>query len=68
MSKLIFSTKRNTSESTLHLDDDGMLTYWRAGDGWAAADPTTELRLTVAEAKERWPQHADKIDEALRGD
>lgn len=67
MSKLIFSIRRNTSESTLHLDGDGMLTYWREGDGWAMADGTTEMRLTVAQAKERWPQYADEIDEAVRG-
>jgi hypothetical protein len=65
MAKTIFKHSNNTRTETLVLNDDGSLTYSYEYEGWAAAKHTDfEKQMTAAEAKERWPQHASKIDEA----
>jgi hypothetical protein len=68
MAKTIFNRNSNSKESSLTVNEDGTLTYWRANDGWVAArkgEQTHEKKMTVEEAKQQWPQYASKIDEAL---
>ena len=69
MSTFIFSHARSTSEESLWMNDDGMLTHSSSNDGWALVRQgpiDSERRLTVAEAKDRWPEHAEKIEKAFR--
>lgn len=54
-------------ERWLELEDDGSLTYSTSPNYYAAKSGAKREfeRLSVAEAKERWPYHAESIDRAL---
>jgi len=54
-------------ERFLELEDDGTLIYSTSPNRYAAMDGAKGefTRLSVAEAKERWPQFAEDIDRAL---
>lgn len=55
-------------ERCLELEDSGSLIYWTSPNRYAAlaGEKGTFERLTVAEAKERWPQFATEIDRAIQ--
>jgi hypothetical protein len=63
----IFHRSGSVTEEWLYLRADGSLLYRHENDGYRAVRhglETEEESLTVAEAKLRWPQHADAIDRA----
>lgn len=71
MTKLIFSHRKSTFEEFLRMESDRSFTYWSANDGWAAfrqGSLDREVKLDADAAKQRWPQHAEAIEAALRGE
>jgi hypothetical protein len=54
-------------ERWLELEDDGMLTYSTSPNYYAAKSRAEgeSRRLSVAEAKKKWPSFAEDIDRAL---
>lgn len=51
------------------MNDDKTFTYESEAEGWAIGrSEDTEETISADVAKERWPQYADKIDEALSRD
>ena len=71
MVKTIFDHDGSTCERSLVVNDDGTLTYFETASGWAMtrrkAPKDVQQVLTADAAKARWPEHAARIDEALRG-
>ncbi len=69
MGILIFKRGNNTRSSRLYMNDDKTFTYESEAEGWAIGrSEDTEETISADVAKERWPQYADKIDEALSRD
>jgi hypothetical protein len=51
------------------MNSDGTLTYSSSNDGWALVRQgplESERQFTIDGAKLRWPEHAERIDEAFR--
>jgi hypothetical protein len=70
MAKVIFSCCTSTRDESLWMEDDGSFVHHSENDGWAMARQgllPSEHKMTAAEAKERWPQYAARIDEAADG-
>ena len=63
MEILIFHSNGNEAEEWLELHENGELAYTRQGHG--RRDPEHET-LSVKAAKDRWPDVAATIDQALR--
>jgi hypothetical protein len=60
----IFCSVGEAEEHRLVLEDDGLtMTYWSLSN-YLPASSTSET-LTVEQARERFPEHASVIDEAL---
>lgn len=69
MSVLIFQKEGNTREERLVVNDDGSLTFHDEATGYAllrSAPPARKTTLLPDDAKLRWPDYADKIDDALK--
>ena len=68
MSVTIFYLEGGSDEKSLELEDDGTLIYSLCPNYWAYRKGARGevARLTVAEAKNRWPLYASDIDRALR--
>tara|TARA_R110002049_G_scaffold20717_8_gene75937 strand:- start:2118 stop:2345 length:228 start_codon:yes stop_codon:yes gene_type:complete len=64
----IFHRESGAEEKWLTLNDDESVTYDVDRTGWPlmrkGSDPKVE-KMTVDEAKARWPSYADRIDAAL---
>jgi hypothetical protein len=63
-----FEGSMGGDEETLELEDDGTVIYDRSPNYYAylRGAKAEVLRLSVTEAKERWPHYAKKIDEAVK--
>ena len=65
----IFHFEGSSREDWLEVYDDATVSYMTALSGWAAVkhpseEPVIE-RLSLTDAKKRWPLYADEIDRAL---
>ena len=59
----IFRTSASAEEQRLMLEDDGLtITLWRSG---TYPSTLTSETFTVDQARQRYPQHASVIDDAL---
>ena len=59
----IFHHQGGAEEQTLTLRDDGTLALW-ISQNYPPPESRTES-MTIEQAKQRWPEHGAKIDEAL---
>jgi hypothetical protein len=68
MGTQIYYRETSVKEEWIDVNDDGSVTHVTENSGWAVERKGIDRRtrkMTADEAKEKWPEHADKIDEAI---